>query len=93
MSVSSVAPILEVLTQHPFPLHSVPLCFVYPAMLHLKAVAETRRQILVDWLMIIFGSGASIFTTVQTIKVRTVFHPRTHRMLPDDLLSVDGCVW
>ena len=54
-------------------------------MLHLKAVAETRRQILVDWLMIIFGGGASIFTTVQTIKVRGEFHPRTHRMLPDDL--------
>jgi len=47
----------------------VPLCFVYPAMLHLKAVAKTRRQILIDWIMIIFGSGASIFTTIQTIKL------------------------
>jgi len=47
----------------------VPLCFVYPAMLHLKAVAKTRRQILIDRLMIIFGSGAAVFTTVQTIKL------------------------
>ena len=52
-----------------FPLHSVPLCFVYPAMLHLRAVAKTRGQILADQLMIIFGSAAFIFTTVQTIKV------------------------
>ena len=75
MSVSSVALIPEPLTGPPLPLHSVPLCFVYPAMLHLKAVAKTRRQILVDRLMIIFGSGAAIFTTVQTIKVRKAFRP------------------
>ena len=74
MSVSSVSLALELLTEHPFPLPSVPLCFVYPAMLHLRAVAKTRRQIVVDWLMIIFGSGAAIFTTVQTIKVRKAFH-------------------
>ena len=58
-----------------FTIDSVPLCFVYPAMLHLKAVAKTKRQILVDWVMIIFGTGAAVFTTVQTIKVRYPSHP------------------
>ncbi|KIM19611.1 hypothetical protein M408DRAFT_31078 [Serendipita vermifera MAFF 305830] len=47
----------------------VPLCFVYPAMLHLKAVARTRRQRILDYLMIIFGTLAAIYTTAQTIKL------------------------
>jgi len=47
----------------------VPLCFVYPAMLHLKAVARTRRQRTLDYLMIVFGTLAAIYTTAQTIKL------------------------
>jgi len=51
---------------------SVPLCFVYPAMLHYKAVAKTRMQKLCDILLGTFGMGAMVFTTVQTIKVRSM---------------------
>ncbi|KAJ3503456.1 hypothetical protein NMY22_g18245 [Coprinellus aureogranulatus] len=47
----------------------VPLCYVYPAMLHLKAVARTRRQKLSDWAMITFGMIAAAYTTTQTIKL------------------------
>ncbi|TEB25220.1 hypothetical protein FA13DRAFT_1777545 [Coprinellus micaceus] len=46
----------------------VPLCYVYPAMLHLRAVARTRRQRLADWAMITFGMIAAAYTTTQTIK-------------------------
>jgi len=51
---------------------SVPLCYVYPAMLHLKAVARTRRQKISDWALIVFGLVAAAYTTIQTIKVRLV---------------------
>lgn len=47
---------------------SVPLCFIYPAMLHLKACAKTRTAIVIDWLFIIFGSAVGLFTTVQTLR-------------------------
>ncbi|KAF5341715.1 hypothetical protein D9611_001927 [Ephemerocybe angulata] len=47
----------------------VPLCYVYPAMLHLKAVARTRRQKLADYALIAFGMVAAAYTTVQTIKL------------------------
>jgi len=50
-------------------LYSVPLCYVYPALLHLKAVAQTRRQKVADYLMIVFGMIAAVYTTVQTVKV------------------------
>lgn len=50
---------------------SVPLCFIYPAMLHYKAVAKTRTQKLCDILLGVFGMGAMVFTTAQTIKVRS----------------------
>lgn len=48
---------------------SVPLCLVYPPMLHYKAVAKTRAQKLADILLGVFGMAAMIFTTTQTIKV------------------------
>ncbi|KAH8831544.1 transmembrane amino acid transporter protein-domain-containing protein [Flagelloscypha sp. PMI_526] len=47
----------------------VPLCYVYPAMLHLKAVARTRSDRIKDYLMIVFGLLAAAYTTVQTIKL------------------------
>lgn len=47
----------------------VPLCYVYPAMLHIKACATTRSEKIKDWLMIVFGLIAAAYTTVQTIKV------------------------
>lgn len=50
---------------------SIPLCFIYPAMLHLKACAYTRRQRWADYTMIAFGIVATAYTSVGTIKVRT----------------------
>ncbi|KAI6155234.1 amino acid transporter [Pisolithus tinctorius] len=47
----------------------IPLCFVYPAMLHYKAVAKTWRQKLIDILLGGFGVAAMVFTTAQTIKL------------------------
>jgi solute carrier family 36 (proton-coupled amino acid transporter) len=47
----------------------VPLCYIYPAMLHYKACAHTRKQKLADIAMIGFGLIAAVFTTVQTIKL------------------------
>ncbi|KAI9567358.1 amino acid transporter [Boletus coccyginus] len=45
----------------------VPLCFVYPPMLHYKAVAKTPTEKIGDILLGVFGMAAMIFTTVQTI--------------------------
>ncbi|KIM67617.1 hypothetical protein SCLCIDRAFT_1210268 [Scleroderma citrinum Foug A] len=53
----------------------VPLCFVYPAMLHYKAVAKTPMQKLCDILLGTFGMGAMVFTTVQTIKLMATPEP------------------
>lgn len=50
---------------------SVPLCYVYPALLHYKAVARTRSQKWKDIAMIVFGMVAAAYTTIQTIKVRS----------------------
>ncbi|KAG5637485.1 hypothetical protein H0H81_004408 [Sphagnurus paluster] len=47
----------------------VPLCYVYPAMLHYRACARTRRQKLADIALIIFGSIAFVYTTVQTLRL------------------------
>ncbi|KAE9398833.1 hypothetical protein BT96DRAFT_939884 [Gymnopus androsaceus JB14] len=47
----------------------VPLCYVYPAMLHYKACARTRKQKLGDIAMIVFGLAAAAFTTIQTVKL------------------------
>ncbi|KAL4260108.1 amino acid/polyamine transporter 2 family protein [Pleurotus pulmonarius] len=47
----------------------VPLCYVYPALLHYKAVARTRSQKWKDIAMIVFGMIAAAYTTVQTIKL------------------------
>lgn len=47
---------------------SVPLCFVYPAMLHYKAVAKTPMEKIGDIVLCVFGVVAMIFTTSQTIK-------------------------
>ncbi|KAF9243462.1 amino acid transporter [Melanogaster broomeanus] len=53
----------------------VPLCYVYPAMLHYKAVAKTRMEKLVDILLGTFGMAAMIFTTIQTLKLMAVSGP------------------
>ncbi|GAA5876473.1 hypothetical protein JCM1840_005549 [Sporobolomyces johnsonii] len=45
----------------------VPLCFCYPAMLHYKACAHTRKQKVADIALFVFGLLAAIYTTSQTI--------------------------
>jgi len=45
----------------------VPLCLLYPAMLHYKACAKTRKQKIADITLGLFGIVASVYTTVQTI--------------------------
>ncbi|GAA5935953.1 uncharacterized protein JCM15063_001858 [Sporobolomyces koalae] len=45
----------------------VPLCFVYPALLHYKACAHTRKQKVLDIALLIFGVVAAIYTTSQTV--------------------------
>ncbi|KAG0700274.1 amino acid transporter [Suillus ampliporus] len=47
----------------------VPLCFVYPAMLHYKAVAKTRTEKIGDIVLGVFGMAAMIFTTALTIQL------------------------
>ena len=47
----------------------MPLCYVYPAMLHYKAAAFTRKQKIADIAMMVFGIIACVFTTAQTLKV------------------------
>ncbi|SCV73320.1 BQ2448_7246 [Microbotryum intermedium] len=46
----------------------VPLCFCYPAMLHWKACAHTRKQKVIDALLFIFGLFATCYTTSQTVR-------------------------
>jgi proton-coupled amino acid transporter len=45
----------------------VPLVYVYPALLHLKAVAKTPRAKMVDVALITMGSVGMIFTTTITV--------------------------
>ncbi|EJD45960.1 hypothetical protein AURDEDRAFT_113873 [Auricularia subglabra TFB-10046 SS5] len=52
----------------------VPLCYVYPAMLHYRACATTRKQKAIDIALMIFGTVAAIYTTVQTVTL--MFQPR-----------------
>ncbi|KAK4685254.1 solute carrier family 36 (proton-coupled amino acid transporter), partial [Tremellales sp. Uapishka_1] len=51
----------------------IPLCFIYPPMLHLKGVATTKRAKIMDIGLIVFGAVVGIYTTVQT--VRSLFVP------------------
>ncbi len=48
---------------------SIPLCFIYPPMLHLRARAQTRRQRVLDYMLITFGVIAAVYTTIQTARV------------------------
>jgi solute carrier family 36 (proton-coupled amino acid transporter) len=47
----------------------VPLCYVYPPMLHYRACATTRRQKAIDIALMIFGAVAAVYTTAQTINL------------------------
>jgi len=47
----------------------IPLCYVYPPMLHYKACARTRWAKAKDIALVVFGFAAAVFTTVQTVKL------------------------
>ncbi|KAJ3489480.1 hypothetical protein NLI96_g2098 [Meripilus lineatus] len=47
----------------------VPLCYVYPAMLHYKACARTRKQKIADIALMVFGLIAAAYTTIQTVRL------------------------
>jgi solute carrier family 36 (proton-coupled amino acid transporter) len=49
---------------------SVPLCYVYPPMLHYKACARTKRERVADIALMVFGAAAAVYTTIQTLQVR-----------------------
>jgi len=40
-----------------------PIAFTFPALFHLKACAETRRQKIIDWTIVILSIGILIFCT------------------------------
>ncbi|KKY29048.1 putative amino acid permease [Phaeomoniella chlamydospora] len=45
----------------------VPLVYIYPPMLHLKACASSRRQQIMDIALCIFGAIGCVYTTALTI--------------------------
>ncbi|KAI9631808.1 transmembrane amino acid transporter protein-domain-containing protein [Dioszegia hungarica] len=51
----------------------IPLCFIYPPLLHLRACAKTRKAKFLDISLIIFGVAICLYTTVQTL--RSLFDP------------------
>ncbi|KAL9614158.1 MAG: hypothetical protein Q9167_001368 [Letrouitia subvulpina] len=46
----------------------VPLVYVYPALLHLKGVAETRNQQIIDIVICTFGVVGMVYTTTLTLQ-------------------------
>jgi hypothetical protein len=52
--------------------YSVPLCYVYPAMLHYKACARTWKQKAADIALGVFGVIAAFYTTIQTVAVSAI---------------------
>lgn len=46
----------------------VPLCFIYPPLLHLKACATKRRTIILDCLLLAFGVVCVLFAGSQAIR-------------------------
>ena len=46
----------------------VPLVYIYPALLHFKGVAESRWEKVGDVVLMVFGLGAMIYTTVITVE-------------------------
>jgi len=50
----------------------VPLCYVYPPLLHYRACARTRKEKAADIALMIFGTLAAAYTTVQTVRLMMV---------------------
>ena len=48
----------------------IPVAFLIPAALHLEVIAKkdnNKTAIIIDWLILIFGSVALVYTTVSAI--------------------------
>ena len=46
----------------------VPLVYMYPPLLHLKAVARTRWARALDWILFVFGVIGCVYTTALTVQ-------------------------
>ena len=55
------------LTNENYLVACVPLCFIYPPLLHLKACARSTYVKAADIAMLIFGVLLVVFTTTLTI--------------------------
>jgi len=53
----------------------VPLCYLYPPMLHYKACARSRKAKIADIGLMIFGAIAAVYTTAQTIRLMALPEP------------------
>jgi len=71
---------------------SVPLCYIYPAMIHYKACAKTRKEKVADITLMVFGFVAAVYTTVQTIRVSDyiLLRPWTLTDFQNDLVDGDA---
>jgi len=45
----------------------IPLVYIYPPLLHLKAISKTRAQRIADVVLIIFGIAVMGYTTALTV--------------------------
>jgi hypothetical protein len=73
---------------------SVPLCYVYPAMLHYKACARTWKEKAADIALGVFGVVAAIYTTAQTVYVSVLdFNSPSvdHLILSSIAYGATGC--
>jgi hypothetical protein len=61
-------------------------------MLHLKACARTRRQKIADWVLIVFGVVAAVYSTAQTVRVCLWFSLRAvDAWLMQRMSAAHGC--
>ena len=75
----------------------MPLCYVYPAMLHYKACARTWKQKAADIALGVFGVIAAIYTTFQTIVVSAIHLLSrlclTHSLKAHDTTEPTACTY
>ncbi|CED83639.1 vacuolar amino acid transporter 3 [Phaffia rhodozyma] len=45
----------------------IPLCYIYPPLLHLRAGSPSRVARILDYALIVFGAIAMVYTTLQTV--------------------------
>lgn len=56
----------------------VPLCFVYPPLLHFRACATTRRAKMLDMVLLVFGISCVLFAGSQTLNAMLSSSPPKH---------------